>query len=232
MYKGYRIGATLLLGGVGSRFGGPTPKQFCLLEGRPIYFYALETFLKTAVFDEIILVCHSEWIEKIAHEITDSRVRFVTGGRTRQESSLAGLLAFSEPLPEIVSIHDAVRPFVSQTILFANLDTAIHWEAANTCLPCTDTLVFAPDKKHIASIPKREAFFRGQTPQTFRYDLIKSAHAHAKNNGIANASDDCQLVLTLGHPVAIVQGNEENLKITSEIDLHLAKAIYTALHQV
>ena len=221
MHQGYRIGAVLLMGGSGARFGDPIPKQFCLLAGKPLYRYALETFLNFGVFDEILLVCHPAWLGKVE---ASPLFRLVSGGQTRQESSRAGLQAFSSA-PEIVLIHDAVRPFVSEDIIRANVDAAIAWGAADTCIPTADTLVHAPIREWIDSIPKREEFLRGQTPQTFRYPVIAEAHEKAVQKGISNCSDDCRLVLDLGGKIAVVPGSEENLKITSPFDLRVAEAL-------
>ncbi len=223
MFQGHRVGAILLMGGEGIRFGKNLPKQFHLLGGKPLYRYALETFLETEFFDEIILVCHSDWIANTAKE-NSQRVRVVPGDATRQESSRAGLKAFSCP-PRLVLIHDAVRPFVTKKILEDNLNAALACGAANTCIPSADTLVFAPGGELLASIPKREDFRRGQTPQTFRFDWIVEAHERARKEGLMNASDDCRLVLEAGHPVAVVAGSEENFKITSAFDLILAEAV-------
>lgn len=215
MHQGKRIGAVLLMAGTGSRFGGALPKQFLLLNGIPIYQHTLKFFLNSGYFDEIILVCHPDWLETIPPWPS---VRIISGGATRQESSHLGLQGFSHP-PDIVSIHDAVRPFLTSDILFANIETAILHGAADTCIPSTDTLVFAPNGQRIESIPLRSHYLRGQTPQTFRYDWIVDAHAKAQKKGIENASDDCRLLLEAGYPVQIVAGSEANIKITTEFDL-------------
>ena len=151
-------------------------------------------------------------------------LQVIPGGCTRQESSHAGLRAFQSP-PDIVLIHDAVRPFVSIRILQNNIEKAILNGAVDTCIPSTDTLIFAPDQQTIQAIPKRSDYLRGQTPQTFQYPLILKAHEHALRQKITNATDDCQLILTLGLPVNITRGSEKNFKITSELDLHLAKSL-------
>lgn len=223
MFQGHRVGAILLMGGEGIRFGIKLPKQFHHLGGKPLYRYALETFLESGYFDEIVLVCHSDWMANTAEDIRPG-VRVVPGGASRQESSFAGLKAFS-PMPRLVLIHDAVRPFATKKILKDNLDAALACGAADTCIPSADTLVFAPGGALLASIPKREDFRRGQTPQTFRTDWIVEAHEKARREGVVNASDDCRLVLEAGHPVAVVAGSEENFKITSEFDLVLAEAL-------
>ena len=127
--------------------------------------------------------------------------------------------------PDIVAIHDAVRPFVSEDLLKENVARAILHGAADTCIPSADTLVFAPGGERIEAIPKREEYLRGQTPQTFRFDWICEAHKEAIREGISNASDDCRLVLRRGLPIYVVRGSEGNIKITTEFDLMLAEIL-------
>ncbi len=227
MYQGYRIGGVFMMGGSGVRFGSPTPKQFSLLGGKPLYCHGLETFLESKVFDEIILVCPPNWKGIIA---TSPILRATSGGATRQESSRAGLNAFSQA-PDLVLIHDAVRPFVTKAMILGNLDAAIACGAANTCIPTTDTLVIAPQGDWVHAVPKREEFLRGQTPQTFRYDLIVKAHARAMERGL-NLTDDCGLVIAMGEKVAVVKGSEENLKITTQLDLRVAEALLAIREKV
>ncbi len=226
MYKGFKIGASLLMGGESRRFGGEIPKQFCLLGGRPLYTYALETFFRTGVFEEIVIVCHPEWMKQlqVPPEIDPGKIRIVPGGSTRQESSWRGLQAFRQT-PEWVSIHDVARPFVSESMILENLDAAMKWEGADTCVPSTDTLVFSPHGDRIASVPKRHEFLRGQTPQTFHYPSIVEAHTLARSRGIDHASDDCRLFIESGRTVAISKGSERNMKITSAFDLKIAEMI-------
>lgn len=223
MYQGDRIGAVLLMSGEGLRFGSPVPKQFHLLNDKKIYQYALETFLRTEFFDEIILVCLDKWKEPVQNEV-GALAHVITGGKSRQESSYLGLKAFKLP-PKIALIHDGVRPFVSQKIIQKNIEQALIHGAANTCIASTDTLIFSADHQTIQAIPNRADYMRGQTPQTFRYDWILEAHESAQSQGILNATDDCRLVLAAGKPVKIVYGSEKNFKITSEFDLKTAEKL-------
>ena len=216
-----RIGAILLMGGEGKRFGSSIPKQFHLLQNKRVYRYALDTFLESGFFDEILLVCPYSWKEEVQKEV-GSLAQVVEGGSTRQESSYAGLKNFQIP-PRIVMIHDAVRPFVSQKILQQNIETALLKGAVDTCIPSTDTLIFSPDNQTIETVANREQYLRGQTPQTFFYDWILEAHEKALQQGIQNATDDCRLVLNLGKSISIIEGNERNFKITSEFDLTIAE---------
>lgn len=222
MLNEHSVGAVILMGGEGRRFGGQIPKQFHLLNNKKIYLHTLEAFLSTQIFDRIVLVCHPDWIIEVKNEVSDCLI--AAGGATRQQSCYLGLKSFPVP-PNIVAIHDAVRPFVSREIIQQNIEQAIIYGAVDTCISSSDTLVFAPDKSTIASIPPREQYLRGQTPQTFRYEWILDAHKNAIENGIENCSDDCQLLLRQGRNVYIVPGSEKNIKITTEFDLTLAKIL-------
>ncbi|MBS0624484.1 MAG: bifunctional cytidylyltransferase/SDR family oxidoreductase [Verrucomicrobia bacterium] len=222
MIDGLRVGAILLMGGEGRRFGDALPKQFHRLAGKRVFVHTLEAFLEAGWIDEVVLACHPDWIGMVQDE---ANVTVVAGGKTRQESSYRGLVGFAKR-PDVVLIHDAVRPFVTGRILEENARGAIEWGAVDTCIPSADTLVFAPGGKRIEAIPKREELQRGQTPQSFRVDLILEAHEKARRDGIENASDDCQLVLNLGREVGIVLGDEHNIKITTELDLFLAEQLF------
>lgn len=225
MYKHKRVGALLLMAGKGCRFQSDTPKQFHLLKGKKLYLHTLEVFLKIGLFDEILLVVSKESLDAVREETAHlASVRIVLGGATRQLSSFLGLKSFLTP-PDIVSIHDAVRPFVTEEVLLANLEGALQYGAVNTCIPSTDTLVFSSDLQTIEAIPERKNFLKGQTPQTFCYKTIFEAHKEAEKNTIENATDDCQLLLRMGKKIFIAPGSEKNLKITSQFDLFLAEFI-------
>ncbi|MBS0604932.1 MAG: bifunctional cytidylyltransferase/SDR family oxidoreductase [Verrucomicrobia bacterium] len=221
------IKALILMAGTGERFGSATPKQFHRLAGKKIYLHTLETFLASRLFDEIILVCPEQWMQQVREDLAaypSASVSITAGGISRQESSFKGLLACAAGTRAVV-IHDAVRPLVSLEILRKNVSGALAFGAVDTCIPSADTLVHAPEKERIASIPCRSEYLRGQTPQSFSYPLIIQAHKQAQEWGSSNSSDDCSLVLREGRAVHVVEGSEENIKITSELDLFLAEQI-------
>jgi 2-C-methyl-D-erythritol 4-phosphate cytidylyltransferase len=221
-----RITAILLMAGIGSRLGSSVPKQFHLLGSQKIYQYTLQAFLESELFHQIILVCHPDWIDLVKSEIP-SGIEITAGGSTRQASSLLGLQA-CDPTTHFVMIHDAVRPFVSKEILERNIAAVLKHRAVDTCIPSSDTIVHSEEGTFITSIPTRKAYLRGQTPQTFDYQLICQAH---QNSQQTNATDDCSLVLELGQPVAIVLGEEDNIKITTELDVELAEWIEKKSHE-
>jgi ribitol-5-phosphate 2-dehydrogenase (NADP+) / D-ribitol-5-phosphate cytidylyltransferase len=214
------LSAIILMGGEGKRLSSVTPKQFHHLGSLLVYQHTLHTFRKSHLFQEIILVCHPDWVSTVEKETSSySDVKLVQGGATRQASSLKGLQA-CHPSCQYVMIHDAVRPFVSLEILKKNAQAVLKFSAVDTCIPSSDTLVTTHDGHFISSIPPRCEFRRGQTPQTFAYPLIYEAH---QKTARTDASDDCQLLLDQRIPIALVEGSEENFKITTEWDLIIAK---------
>lgn len=221
MVQGKSFGLILLMAGSGERFGSSIPKQFADLKGKPVYLHTLDVFTSLEIFDTIILMCRPDFVEKIA--IAHPFATVVPGGATRQESVYLGLQAIVKPL-DIVVVHDAVRPFVSPSIILQNIEGAILHDAVDTCIPSADTIVFAPQRTHIQTIPNRREYLRGQTPQTFRLSLLQEAHEKALRDQVSNQTDDCSLVLRLGHPVFIVPGSEDNIKITTHFDLLIANS--------
>lgn len=218
--------AILLMAGDGVRFNSALPKQFHRLSGKKIYLHTLEKFLSLKLFEEILLICQTPWISEVKKDLVNypSNIKVIEGGSTRQDSSHLALLACS-PSTQVVVIHDAVRPFVSHEIILNNIETARTFGAVDTCIASTDTLVHAPLRTKIHQIPDRSEYLRGQTPQSFSYSLILDAHERAKKLNLKNISDDCRLVVEMGHPVHIVEGCEHNIKITTELDLFLAEQL-------
>lgn len=218
------------MGGRGERFSEEcaAPKQFHKLAGKPIYLHTLQAFLAHSQISEIILVCPFEWMEKIHQEIAPYKeqkmIHVVRGGSSRQSSSWQGLLACG-PSTDYVLIHDAVRPFVTEDIIQRNIDAVVKHEAVNTCIPTYDTINIVHNQL-ATEIPKRDQFMRGQTPQTFAYKTIFDAHLAAQDRNAFDATDDCLLVLKQGIQPFIVSGHEDNMKITTELDLFLAEQLH------
>ncbi len=231
MHTQVLINAILLMGGRGARFKSSLPKQFHTLAGKKIYIHTLESFLACELFAQIILVCPMEWSEEVEKELktllpelSRDKIRIVAGGETRQDSSYLGLLACPKETSHVV-IHDAVRPFVSEEILQENIRIAKLHGAADTCIPSADTIVHSGNSETIDTIPPRHEYLRGQTPQSFSYPLILKAHEEARTKNLT-ATDDCALVLALGHPIHVAKGEESNIKITTDLDLYLAEQLF------
>ena len=218
------VTAIILAGGSGSRFGGETPKQFVEINGRRILDISVQTFVKHKLIDEVILVVHSEWIDKIQKEYQNLIV--VSGGKTRRDSSQNGLNACSEDT-KFVLIHDSARPFVSNQIIYNCINSLSNCEAVTTAIPVVDTIVEV-ENQVITRMPNRSKFWAEQTPQGFHIETIKSAH----QNCIEDVTDDIKLVHSLNVKSKIVEGNELSFKITNENDLHMAKMIVEKNYEI
>lgn len=224
-----KVSSIILASGSGERFKGDLPKQFQKLAGLPIIAHTLKVFQACSFIDQIIVVTSDNYVGSVWKLINQQQLtkveKVVIGGQTRQESSRIGLES-CDILTEYVFIHDAVRPFLSQKVLTDLVSAVKLHKAVDTVIPSADTLVEIDQKGFIRNIPDRSAFRRGQTPQAFSRELLLQAHRQALVDGIDNATDDCQLVMRLGHRVYCVEGCEQNIKITYPIDIHIADKLF------
>lgn len=223
------ISAVILASGTGERFGDPTPKQFMKLAGLPVLVHTLQAFQTFTPISRIVVVTSESHVDGVWELVSsynlDKVAKVVIGGRTRQESSRIGLECCRGEA-EYVLVHDGVRPFIGGEVLQRLVDSVRQHGAVDTVIPSADTLVRVDAQDFIAEIPDRSAFRRGQTPQAFRLDLVLQAHEQALIDGVNNSTDDCSLVLRLGHPVHCVAGDEQNIKITYPLDLQLADKLF------
>lgn len=218
--------AIILAGGRGNRLGAGEPKQFLDLAGRPVIAWSMESFAAVEGLAGIILVGPEDKLarmESIAMEYGHGLVRaIVAGGDTRQDSSWNGLSALPFDGDDIVLIHDAARPFIEPAaILECVMEARVHGAAA-VYVRATDTVAEGADG-FVRAIPSRESLYYAQTPQCFRFSLIRDAHAKARAAGVDSATDDVRLALDAGHRVKIVEGDARNMKITSAFDLETAR---------
>lgn len=222
-----RTAAIIAAGGFGKRFGGEQKKQFVTLLGKPILLWSLHPFLSSAIIDEIVVVVPAEDLEFFREEILQSQrlqkpVIYTAGGKYRQESVLNGLRQAS-PDADIILIHDAVRPFITGAMLINGIDACRENGAAIYAVPETDTVIEVENQK-IKGIIDRNYIWRVQTPQIFHRDLIVSALQKAQAEGFVG-TDESALVRRLGHPVHVLQGSYDNIKITIPEDLAFAELI-------
>jgi D-ribitol-5-phosphate cytidylyltransferase len=222
----------ILAGGEGSRMGNiDRPKQFIEVYGKPVVIHTLENFDIHPEIDAIAVVCLKEWQEELKILIRKfelNKVKWIIdGGKTRQESTLNALNVLVEVLnsDDIVVIHDSARPLITNSVISNNIKGANEFGAVDTIIPASDTIVRSLDGNKIFDIPVRRELYLGQTPQSFKFSIIKEAHEIAINNNIDNATDDCQLVLNTGKSVHLITGDKLNFKITTQEDLLLLKSI-------
>jgi 2-C-methyl-D-erythritol 4-phosphate cytidylyltransferase len=223
------INAIILASGSGQRFQYNQPKQFMKLAGLPVMVHTLKIFQCSNQIDSVVIVCHEDYIDyvwELCGQYGLTKVaKVVVGGSTRQQSSQIGIDSCGEDT-DYVLLHDSVRPFLTHKVIDELVAAAKKHGAVDTVIPSADTLVQVDDDGFIEEIPDRSRFRRGQTPQAFDYQLIRDAHLKAIEDGVINATDDCQLVMRLGHKVYTVCGDEQNIKITYPIDLHIADKLF------
>jgi 2-C-methyl-D-erythritol 4-phosphate cytidylyltransferase len=216
--------------GSGSRFGGQIPKQFVEVAGSPIIIHTLRRFDECGDIGAIVVALRSEEIEGFRHSLPayglQKPIRLVAGGAERSDSILNALEAVADLKPEIVAVHDAVRPFVTPAQISSVIARAAEIGAAILAAPATDTIKEVADGLIERTIDRRR-IYRAQTPQAFRYELLRRANAEARaaNLPSAMATDDAFLVERLGLPVAVVEGSVGNIKITTPEDLILAEKL-------
>ena len=227
------VTAIVLSGGSGSRFHGSfIPKQFAEIEGKPILAYCLDVYEALPVIDEIVLVINARY-EQLYYDICSTfgylKVRkFVPGGRSRQESVALGLAAI-DPC-EVVVVQDGVRPFPSEKSIVEAIEAARVHGAADVVVPTLDTIVEERDG-FITHIPDRAHLRTGYAPQAFRYEVLTRAHEHARATGMEDATDDAQLVLSIGGQVRCVEGTFEGFKVTTYVDWLFAQQVLEARRQ-
>jgi 2-C-methyl-D-erythritol 4-phosphate cytidylyltransferase len=215
----------IVAAGSGERFGG-RPKQFIALCGRPVIVWAAEAFGRHPDVERITVVAEPGREQEVSSILEGHGVPkiagVVAGGDTRQDSVRNGLAALP-PASETVLVHDAARPCLSGALLQRIVDALAANDAVVPALPAVDTLIREASGR-VREIVDRAGICGVQTPQGFRTELLRRAHADAQANGV-RSSDDGSLVVALGQPVATVAGERTNIKITYEEDLAIAESI-------
>ena len=231
MAKVGRVVAVVPAGGTGKRMGAGTPKQFLMLGGVPMMLHSLRALERAPSVSEVVLVVPKQDRERALTDVVERYglkkvMKVVPGGATRQESVHHGLNEVDEDA-EIVVVHDAVRPFVTEDLIERSIEAARKHGGAIVAVPMKDTPKQAGPDGLIQRTLNRAELWLAQTPQTFRRALIVEAYRKAEIEHL-HATDDAALVERLGHKVGIVEGSWENIKVTTREDMVLAEAILAA----
>ncbi len=224
-----QVFAILPAAGLGTRMAGPQPKQFLSLDGVPILIHSLRAFAAVKRVTAIYVAVRKPEVERVEAEIAEygfgGRVHVVEGGDNRQESVVNALAAVPAVADDIVLVHDAVRPLIDTATIDRTIDAVAEYGAAIVGLPAVDTIKQVERTAHgaliTATIP-REFIVLAQTPQGFRYGLLKKAMTEATADGFVG-TDEASVIERAGLPVAVVHGSQVNLKITQPGDLELAE---------
>jgi 2-C-methyl-D-erythritol 4-phosphate cytidylyltransferase len=203
------------------------PKQFLDVDGKPLLAITLETFQVCAAIDTIILVapqkdvayCQSEIVER--YHLTKVE-KVVAGGERRQDSVRLGIEASGGDC-ELVLIHDGVRPLVAPDLIARVVEAAQEHPAVITGLAARETVKEIDENALVVKTYDRQKVWLVQTPQVFRYEDIVMAHRRAVEEGWEEVTDDALLVERVGIPVRVVEGSEDNIKVTTPQDLELVK---------
>lgn len=234
MIDSKKVSAIIPSAGVGKRMSGlqgVVIKQFIPLQGKPLLSYTIEKFEKSKYIDEIIIVCTSELISYIQNEIIEpfrfEKVKkLVSGGKERQDSVYQGFKAIDQA--NIVLVHDGVRPFVKTEKIDELIETCNVTGAAILAVKPKDTIKEQDSEQNVKTTLDRSKLWNIQTPQAFDYPILGKAFKAAYEDGYYG-TDESMLVERVGKKIKIVEGNYDNIKITSPDDLILAEFIVSSL---
>ncbi|MFD1848648.1 2-C-methyl-D-erythritol 4-phosphate cytidylyltransferase [Oceanobacillus bengalensis] len=229
------IYAGILAGGKGTRMGNvPMPKQFLLLNEKPILIHTVEKFILNNRFEKIIIGTPKEWINYTndilqKYNVDLPKVVVVEGGSNRNETimNIIEFIEDSHDLTEddVLVTHDAVRPFLTHRIIQDNIEQGQVHSAVDTVIPAIDTIVESEDNEFISHIPRRDFMYQGQTPQTFNMNKLKELYSQLSEEEKEILTDACKIFSIKGEAVKLVQGEIFNIKVTTPYDLKVANAI-------
>ena len=230
--------AVVLAAGAGKRMQSDVAKQYLLLDGKPVLWYALDVFEKSRIISDVILVvgkgeipyCQEEIVERYGFK---KAAQVIEGGAERYLSVWEALKVIRESSADgFVFIHDGARPFVSEEILERTYQAAMQYGACVTAMPVKDTIKISNADGFAVQTPNRKTVWQVQTPQVFENKLIVDAYEELINNleeikaaGV-EITDDAMVVETIKHqPVKLVEGSYTNIKITTPEDMKIAHSI-------
>ncbi|XP_053570091.1 D-ribitol-5-phosphate cytidylyltransferase [Bombina bombina] len=234
---GLQAAAVLPAGGCGERLGGSTPKQFCTVLGRPLISLTLEAFERVKWIHNIVVVAAPENVDlmkTIVHKYNHKRITIVEGGLTRHRSIFNGLKVFSEDYPfdssiqkpDVVIIHDAVRPFVEEDILFKVASAARQHGAAGAIRPLISTVIASSVDGTLEHSLDRSKYRASEMPQAFLFDVIYQAYLKCTNDDLDFGTECLHLALKYSNTKAkLLEGPPDLWKVTYKRDLYAAESI-------
>ena len=219
-----KVSAIIPAAGSGSRFG--EEKQFKILNGRPLWAYTLDPFIKSSLINEILFIVPETYINTVQSSESfiiaskKKEIKVIPGGSKRTDSVLNGLYS-TKKTNGLVCIHDAARPFIRQSFITETVNSCKDFDGAVLAIPSVDTVKVVKDEIINKTID-RTIIWMAQTPQTFHRDKLLDAF---KNNINVHVTDESVLMELSGYSIKIINGDAENFKITNKLDWELAKII-------
>lgn len=226
--------ALIIAGGSGNRMHQELPKQFLTVNEKPVIIYTLEVFQRHPAIDEIVVVCIEGWERILWAYIKQFDLTKVTavvkGGDCGQSSIYRGLeeISRAHEQNDIVLIHDAIRPLVSEEIISDCIHKTLEYGSAIACIPCAEAMLVSENQEKSSKVFEREHLKRTQTPQGFYLGKLIDIHKKALERGITNSTASCTLVIEMGEEIYFSKGSEKNLKLTTIEDLDIFKALLLA----
>ena len=214
-------------GGDSKRFGGDTPKQYLKINGKELLVYTLEVFQQCDLIDEIIIAAKESYFDlinelKVKHNI-NKLTHLIGGGATRQESVANALFSINNADEnDLIAVHDAARPLLSQKVLTDSLNTAKNFDSVVVAINARDTLL--KGNEFVDDYVDRQNIRYAQTPQVFKYHIISKSMNKAKDEDFIG-TDESMLVNRAGYKVKFVKGESTNFKITTQDDIRLFKSL-------
>lgn len=215
---GNKTAVILLAGGQGTRFGGPTPKQFITLGNQPLIEHSLQVLNKLSSLIELVVVCAPQF-----RHYFPSNTSFAVPGARRQDSVYHGLSALKTKA-DFILIHDGARPFITSELVNRVLDAAYAHGAATAGMPLKFTVKQHGGDHFVVNTPDRSTLWEVQTPQVVRRDWLEEGFVKINADNIT-ITDDVSIVEYLGHAVKLVEGSYNNIKITSPEDEIIARQL-------
>jgi 2-C-methyl-D-erythritol 4-phosphate cytidylyltransferase/2-C-methyl-D-erythritol 2,4-cyclodiphosphate synthase len=219
------VSAIVAAAGKGRRFGAPENKVFAPLAGQTVLHWSILRLVDSRAVDEVVIVTGSEDLKRVGEIAAGFPiVRTVCEGGAERYNSVVNALAHVTAGTEVVAVHDGARPLTTPELIAAVIREAKEHGAALPAIPVSDTLKRSEDGAETRETVERKGLYGVQTPQAFRYDLLVEAYRSAAEAGFTG-TDDASYVERLGHPVRLVPGERNNLKITVQEDLQMAEAL-------
>lgn len=210
------------------------PKQYLQLNKKAIIAYTIEKFLSMPEFEKVIVLAPESWIRATRDILSDSydpdgKLVVIAGGKTRNDTVMNAVAYIEQSYgiddDTVLVTHDSVRPLVTYRIIKDNLRAMESRDACDTVIAATDTIVASAQGRTIDSIPSRNEMYLGQTPQTFKVKKLKELYATLSEEERTILTDACKIFVLRDVPVALVEGETFNIKVTYPTDLKIAGAL-------
>ena len=231
----YKVLAVIPAAGTGARMGMSKPKQFVEISSTPVLAFCLMVLNSCDLINEIIIATTPSEILPCQKDIVErynlGKVSKVVKGGERRQDSVRLALEAAENNYDFALIHDGVRPFLTNGLIESVFKAALKTGAAVAALPVKETVKVATKEGFVKQTLDRKSLRLIQTPQIFSFKTIFDAHQFALSRGWDDITDDAEIIERLGHPIEVVDGDEQNIKITTPYDLGLASFLCNMINK-